>query len=313
MAAASKAKSGSVAGPRLHTREALAGRQAVIRKKVLRKTGARTQPMQTKRELEEIPDGSEVTIHLLRSARGAIPEHREGLVAFGLLENRRSGKKRQLPPGHIGRTARRKWRREYASARVQQLTRYMYVDPIGSDELRGRDAVAAPKTKSDTNMSVDRYKTSRKRPAVLVTPKDGRGVQIESQPEGFGMTWATQLDALAAVENALSVLNPPEEDDEAVLVVDSDPPKSLLASEVVDLLGENCDNVSLVRMDIGAASLAWADGGNERRMSFGDDLYVRPLLHKLLERTADLPGEGTLDRLLDVADDVLQANMSSQP
>jgi hypothetical protein len=301
-----------VAEPKLHTREALAERQAGIRKKVLRKTGARKQPMQTKRELEEIPDGSEVIIHLLRSASRAIPEHREGLVAFGLLENKRRGKKRQLPSGHIGRTARRKWRPEYASARVQQLTRYMYVDQMGSDELPGSGSVTASESKSDDDMSVDHYKTSRKKPAVFVTPKDGRGVQIESQPDGFGMTWATQLDALAAVEHALSVLSRPKKDDEAVLVIDSGPPKSLLASEVVDLLSENRGHVSLVRMDIGAASLAWADAAKERRMSFGDDLYARPVLRKLLEHTADLPGDGTLDRLLDVADDVLQANTSSQ-
>jgi hypothetical protein len=184
----------------------------------------------------------------------------------------------------------------------------MFVDP-GDDVLAALDHELA---QEGASMRVERFRTSLDEPAALIVADTGQGVRIESQPDGFGMIWPTELDVVSVVERALSVLPEPKPGDEAIMTSDETFQKTLPVSALLGALATETETgqVSLVQLDIGPAALVWAQNSNgngppSRRVSFGDDYYVREKVGALLSRTAYLPGELALSEVLDAADETL--------
>ena len=163
-------------------------------------------------------------------------------------------------------------------------------------------------------MSVEKFHTSLDEPAVVVVPERVRGVRIESQPDGFGMVWSTDLDEVRALKRALSASPQPDPDDRATIVRSSEPPEDCATDAVLEAVSRKPNVVTLVQVEVGTASLAWARSPSvanqpAAEMSFGDDYYPRRRVEKLLRTTAELPAGFKLDVLLGAADEALQARL----
>jgi hypothetical protein len=264
--------------------------------------------MQSMRELRAMPHDTDVVLHLLRSAIGAIPAHKEALASLGLLA-RRPGNGRHVSSGHVGSAVRHTWQSALASPTTQQLTKYMFVDP-GDEVLAALDAEA--------DMNVEHLRTSIGEPAIRVPITDRQAIRIESQPDGFGMIWPTDVDVVTAIGLALSVLPKPTDGDEAMIMQASGTAKTFPTKQIFDVLSNASEAVSVACIDIGPASFTWALGGGngnkpDRRISFGDDYYARATVESLLAETAVLPDDATLSELLDVADETLYSHLPPAP
>jgi hypothetical protein len=289
------------------SRQVIAVRQQTLKKRLRQRGVTVHQAMQSVDELRAIPDESDVAVHLLRSAIGAIPEHKRILAAFGLLENRQRGKKRKISSGHIGKTVHCQWYARWAEGSdLAQITRYAYFDP-GDEVLLSLDSRGA------VHMNVERFQTSLGELAAIIGGEH-RPVRIESQPDGFGITWHTELDVVVAMRRALAVIGEPSHRDEATIIRDATP-QTCPGNRVVQALLGTPETVSLVQVDIGTASLAWSQSGKDtapdRQMSFGDDYYIRSQVRSLLADTAVLSDGTELGIIIDVADDTLTSHSPS--
>jgi hypothetical protein len=252
----------------------------------------------------------DVTAHLLWSTNGADEDHRDMLAGLGILP---LDKKGRVQDTHIGRTVRIRWDDSFGTPRWQQLTRYVFFDPGDDallDEFDGRSG----------SMKVERYKTSLGEPAALITLDAGTDddVQIESQPDGFGIVWPTKLNAAEAVASIMSTLPNPSDGDRAFAIVETpDSTEGLLeefpSGSVGDVLKRTNGSTAAVRVCIGSAAIGWAAaigrGEAVGALSFGDDRYVHQDVATLLERTAILSAQARA-LVLGVADETLQKHLA---
>lgn len=289
----------------------VSGEDARFRRQYLSRTYLRSararEPLQSVEDLQGIPSGTPVVVHLFRGAGRANPALKSRLAELlGRRPARPGG-----PPrvGHVGTTfGPFTWSSSMASPALQQATRYVFFDPGDAvlDLIYGRQRV-----------NVERYRTTQNEPTVLIEPNGPHPIHIEAQPESFGIVWPTALDPVSAVRAAMGMLPSPSGDDEAVIVLRGDDDRRRHVERVsTDRLLETLDAIngsfSAIRLVLGTASIAWAralDEGTSAitgEMSFGDDHYVKTQVRSLLAETAILPDGVELESVLDVADGVLQ-------
>jgi hypothetical protein len=298
---------------RWDTHDRLTGNQARLRREHLRRRYVRgippRQPLQSLNALVEIPRGTPVVAHLWRPAKRHPSIH--GLVAHGLqLADQTPARSTAaiLKSEHVGRTyGPFRWQPWMATASWQNATRCVFFDP--------GDAVLEHIYRG-SQMSIEEYVTSKDEPAIVISPNgNGRSFRFESQPDGFGVVWPTQLDAVAALSRAMAVLSAPEADDQATIASPNSGLRTCPTHELVECLQSSDVTPSLVHAEIGSASLAWAralDEDSLAQMSFGDDYYVRGQVKAMLGDTADLPPGLNLDAVLSAADDALRAHLPPQ-
>jgi hypothetical protein len=283
----------------------IADRQAEIRRRLKARGIATNQAAQSLWELRAIPDGAWVRVHLLRSANNATAEDLDALAGFDLAHGKPRGKQRRRSPAHVGRSTYLQWDARLASPRIQRLTRYAFFDPGGTI----LDAIDAARV----SMTVELFRTMRDEAAAIVSPTGGRPIRFESQPDGFGMIWPTRLDVVDALRRALPALPEPDDDDQATVVSEGQSVRCP-TREVVTVASATADRITLVRLEIGTAALAWAQGVGDApaaqpQMSFGDDWYQPDRVRSLLARTADIPADTKLDAIVRVADSALRAHI----
>ena len=104
-------------------------------------------------------------------------------------------------------------------------------------------------------MRIERYRTSLDEPTVLIEPDAAHPVQIEAQPDGFGMVWPTSLEGATAIKSVLSMLPPPRAEDEAVVVYRPTPERQRVvrripSADVLTLLADTRSPLSAIRVDL---------------------------------------------------------------
>jgi hypothetical protein len=190
-------------------------------------------------------------------------------------------------------------------------------------------------------LKVEQSSTSLGLPVIWADVDLGCTFRFESQPDGFGLMWPTHLRAEDAIRAALSVLPSPELDDLAK-VHRRATYKEILGADIEEEIEDNPSEISLVRIDIGAAALVWAksfgdglaattkvtfsgdgivvpedgirvevqsDKPGLHVMSHGDDWYRRERIAELLFKTAPEYFVPDLSPLLDRADLIMQDHL----
>lgn len=290
------------------TREDARLRREYLRRRYLRHVRPR-QPLQSFDELYAIPPGALVVAHLWRPAKRTDPAIQR-VVAHGLRlaqprRRRDHGVSGLIRSEHVGKVCGPfAWQSWMATASWQGATRCVFFDP--GDAILNLVHRRSP-------MKLREHLTSRDEPALAVTPAGtDRSVRFESQPDGFGMVWPTNLDVVTALKHALAILPAPQADDEATIVGASGEPEVLPAAELLSRLEGSAD-VRLVDVDLGTAAIAWAGSDRDNtdhlaQMSFGDDYYNRDQVRSMLEETAAVPAQD-VDGILSAAQFALRAHL----
>jgi hypothetical protein len=282
------------------SREAIARRQSDIRKRIKRRGIGKMQPMQTLRDLSEIPPGATVRVHLLRSAIGASQEQRRALAdEFDLLDRGSRGGGERVGPGHVGRSTECTWTRTLASPRNQQLTRFIYVD-CG-------EVVVPTEWTEGYAMTTHFYEAGGGRSATIrVSRRIGRDspqqdvVRIEAQADTYGIAWATELEP-EQIADALSEILPQDgllADGSVACLVDLSErplPAGATVGAAVQELGLDPDLLTYLCLRTGDLTLTWFrnsyDSKGRHELGFGGDAETLHIdtLTRLLQATATEP------------------------